>query len=209
MRARRAGVLAILLLLFVLFAFLVMSGRLYGWETAVYTRLSSWTRPGLTDLMRWITHMGDGNNMLCIVLALLLLPATRLESGVPAALSTGGAAVLNRTLKLLFARPRPDGALWLTEAGGYSFPSGHSMSSMALYLLLALVLWGKGRDRAFPRPLAVLCGILPIAIGVSRVYLGVHYAGDVLCGWLLGAVPALAVDAARPWLAGAGNEIRR
>lgn len=185
---------------FVLGAWLVLEGRLAGFEAAAYGFLASLRRTWLNAAMESVTRLGDGATIQLVVLILLLLPRTRLEAGVPIALSTGISGVLNRMLKEMFARPRPQ-VPWLVEAGGYSFPSGHSMTSMALYLLLAQVLWESGGGRRWPRGLAALCAVLPFAIGVSRVYLGVHYAGDVLCGWMAGAVIALLTGAARRWIA--------
>jgi undecaprenyl-diphosphatase len=84
------------------------------------------------------------------------------------------------------ARPRPSGAL--VPAAGYSFPSGHTVSSTATYGLLAVVAW-RSRLALAARWSAVVAGVaLPLLIGVSRIALGVHYPTDVLGGWLAGTV---------------------
>ena len=86
--------------------------------------------------------------------------------------------------KLVVSRPRPDANL--TEAGGFSFPSGHSAMSMAVYGCLAFAL--ARTCRGFPRAACALAGAaIVVAIGLSRIYLGVHYPSDVIAGWITGA----------------------
>lgn len=88
-------------------------------------------------------------------------------------------------LKLVFRRPRPD-VLRLVEQSGYSFPSGHAMNSMIFYGLAAYLLVRRGRH--WSRYLvAGFVAVLVLLIGLSRIYLGVHYASDVLAGFLIGA----------------------
>ncbi len=91
--------------------------------------------------------------------------------------------------KLIVSRPRPDESL--TEASGFSFPSGHSAMSMAVYGCLAFAL--ARACRGFPRAACVVGGALLVAaIGLSRIYLGVHYPSDVLAGWITGAAIVIA-----------------
>lgn len=94
-------------------------------------------------------------------------------------LSVGGAMLLNLLVKVAFARPRP--ALWMSlkPAGYFSFPSGHAMGSAAMATALGFLLW---RHRG--HWLAWVLGLLfALAVGWSRMYLGVHYPSDVLAGW--------------------------
>ena len=95
-------------------------------------------------------------------------------------------------MKVIVERARPDGAEALATAGGYAFPSGHSATAVALYGALALIVARHGDARA--RRAAIAAAVaLSVLVGVTRVYLGVHYPTDVLAGWLLGgAVLAVA-----------------
>ena len=103
----------------------------------------------------------------------------------------GGAIILFNIVKEIVQRPRPDLVPHAVPVGNYSFPSGHSTLSAALYLTLAVLLAGAQR-RSGLRLYTLVVGVLVVAvIGFSRVYLGVHWPSDVLAGWTLGATWAL------------------
>ena len=97
--------------------------------------------------------------------------------------SFAGALLLSGLLKLIFARPRPDLFPPLVVEHSYSFPSGHTMSAIAYYGLLALVLWQRGR-----RGWAILAGLWVPLVALSRVYLGAHYPSDVLASLAVGTI---------------------
>jgi undecaprenyl-diphosphatase len=110
-------------------------------------------------------------------------------------------------LKLVYSRPRPD----LVPHGSYvysaSFPSGHSTLSAATFLTLAMLIASLEPNRGTKVMVYVLAFALVLSVGVSRVYLGVHWPSDVLAGWCLGAAWALAA-----WIAllrfGARDDVR-
>ena len=106
-------------------------------------------------------------------------------------LASSGGGLLNAALKAIFARERPTIVPPLVTALHSSFPSGHAMSSAAIYLSLAVLLAGlvpRRRDRAYILGVALTFTFL---VGLSRIYLGVHYPSDVLAGWTLGIVWAM------------------
>jgi membrane-associated phospholipid phosphatase len=148
--------------------------------------------PWLTTTMRFITWAGDGRVLvgLTVVLTLLLWKRFRLEAAY-LVLVGASLAVMSPTLKWLFHRPRPDSALRLVEAGYYSFPSGHSLGSAGVYVAVAVMIAVIApRYRVLG---AVACVVVVTAVGLSRVYLRVHYPSDVIGGWALGVVWALGV----------------
>lgn len=114
-----------------------------------------------------------------IALVLGLALARRLREGLFAGLAIVGSALLNLAAKPMFGRERP--TLWesIAPEDNYSFPSGHAMGSMTLACVLVLLAW---RTRA--RWPVLLAGVVfVVLVGMSRVYLGVHYPSDILAGW--------------------------
>ena len=107
------------------------------------------------------------------------------------ALEVGGAAVLDKVLKPLFARPRPTLYPHLVPETNYSFPSGHAVGDLAFAMALFLVVGTLIRGRW--RSLGYLSIGLALLIGASRPYLQVHYPSDVLAGWALGLAWVLAL----------------
>ena len=100
------------------------------------------------------------------------------------------------TLKALIARPRPDIVPWLSHVHSSSFPSGHSMMSAVVYLSLGLMLSDLTSRRLVKTFVVVAPLTISALVGLSRVYMGVHYPTDVVAGWWLGISWSLAC-----WLA--------
>lgn len=143
----------------------------------------------LPEIMRDFTALGGVAWLtlvtVCVAGFLILKRNTPTALFLLAAVSTG---ILTSTLaKELIARPRPD----LVPHGSYvtsaSFPSGHSMMATLVYLTLAIVIArGQKQRRVKAYVIGIACA-LSLAVGVSRVYLGVHWPTDVLAGWALGS----------------------
>lgn len=100
---------------------------------------------------------------------------------------TGFVYLINDGLKNTFERPRPN-VMHLTKATGYSLPSGHSIVSMVFYGLIILFFVSKIKDKKYRRLVQVLVFVLILLIGLSRVYLRVHFFSDVIAGQSLGLV---------------------
>ncbi len=146
-----------------------------------------------TSMVRDVTALGSTTvlTILVVFVALLLASMGRWRTGVLVALACASGSWANVLLKHVVARTRPDLVPHLMAETSNSFPSGHAANSAIVYLTLATLAWPLLRRpaaRAFAMAAAVL---LVIAIGASRVYLGVHWPSDVLAGWLFGALWAI------------------
>ena len=141
-------------------------------------------------MARDLTSLGSWTLVSLFTLAVVgfLLLQRRFGWIVLVAFSVGGAGALDYALKALFGRVRPDVVPHLQDITGPSFPSGHTMISAATYLTLGALVARLNRRR-WTR-VYVLCVALALTflVGISRVYLGVHYPTDVLGGWTAGLV---------------------
>lgn len=120
----------------------------------------------------------------------LLVTRKRTEAALLGA-AFAGSAVLNAGLKLFFHRARPDLVPHLADVSNGSFPSGHAMISAATYLTLGVLLAHTQPRLAAKVYLVAIAIVLVIAVGLSRLYLGVHWPSDVLAGWCVGAAWAI------------------
>jgi undecaprenyl-diphosphatase len=142
---------------------------------------------GLTAAARAVTWAGSAFVLvpLALVCCLLLVRAGLRREAFAVALSLAGAMLLSDVVKLLVSRPRPP-VEHLQTVTGSSFPSGHSTQASAFWFSLVLALATAGVAPLVTRVAAGLALVLVLAVALSRVYLGVHYPGDVLAGVLLG-----------------------
>lgn len=195
---------------FAVFSWAVAAGRLTGLDAAVGAWVAGFQRPGLTWLMQVFTYLGSAWVLIPAGVGLVVW-ARRAGGAAAGGGATGAAAagiaalvgawVLNALLKVFFHRARPGPLVALMSAVGYGYPSGHTMTSTAFYAVAAYTVaavLSEGREGAEGRThaaadghvtalLAALATGLVLAVGASRVYLGVHYATDVLGGYLAGA----------------------
>lgn len=184
----------------------VLTDRTLPFDLAIRNAVHAWASPPLTTLMIGITQMGAPSMLITITIIVGLYLAVKRQAPLAAvlALSTIGASAAEESIKLLYHRVRPPAFFGYDEPMTYSFPSGHSATSICFYGLLAVILAGSIKSRARRRALRIAACLLVLSIGFSRVYLGVHYPADVLGGyafglaWLLGVVNATAGRWLRP-----------
>lgn len=149
--------------------------------------------PWLEIALQDVTSLGGNTvvTMMTIFALGFLLVVGKKGAALLVLVCIGGGAALSTFLKMGFARPRPDLVAHLVEVQSASFPSGHAMLSAVTYLTLGALLarvQARRRVRAYLLGVAVL---LTVTIGISRIYLGVHWPTDVLAGWCLGAAWAM------------------
>ena len=165
----------------------ILSGDILELDSAAYRFFVVFARrPWLTTIMEGFSALASP-----VVLAVMLLVIAAFAPGrMPGRCATANlvlAVALNFLLKTIVQRPRPDGFRLAAESG-YSFPSGHSMVSMAFYGLLVWMVWRYEKDRLLRVFLMIAFSLVIAMVGVSRIYLGVHYASDVIAGFCVSLV---------------------
>jgi undecaprenyl-diphosphatase len=141
-----------------------------------------------TTLMKAITWLGSTAVVIPLTLAVAawLLWRRRWWLAAFLAASVAGASLLSAIAKYVIDRDRPPESLRLQHPVGSAFPSGHSTQAAATYLALAFVVFALTDRRAVRLVTSIAAALVVFAVGISRVYLGVHWATDVIAGWLLG-----------------------
>ena len=141
------------------------------------------------EMMRDVTAFGGTGPLSFITLAgiLYLLLRRRLRTALFLFVAISGGQLLSSLLKLGFDRPRPDLVPHGAQVYTASFPSGHAMMTAVVYLTLAALLARSESRRRIKTYLLLLAACVTLAVGASRVYLGVHWPSDVLGGWMIGS----------------------
>lgn len=141
---------------------------------------------GLTFIMLFITNFCNPIILILLSLVILLICKDK-KMGLIIIINLLVSILLNIIFKGIIQRDRPLEDFLITESG-YSFPSGHSMVSMAYYGLIIYFIYKKIKDKRVRNVLMILIGFLILAIGFSRIYLGVHFASDVIGGFLISII---------------------
>lgn len=157
----------------------IMSGDIIGYNIISKFLISDFVTP----IAKFITNFG-GAIFLIILTIVLFLVIKNKKIGASIFSNLVIVTVLNQLLKNILQRPRPT-EFRIIEETGYSFPSGHSMTSMAFYGYLIYLIYKYVKNKYVKWISIVLLGILICSIGISRIYLGVHYTSDVLGGFLI------------------------
>ena len=182
----RISLLLIGLISFFFLAYLVTFKPDLGFDGAVSHYIQQFRSPKLTAIMKFITHYASWQMITLLCVLFLLLPGTRTSAGYLLAASSLLTTGCSTLLKLLFQRIRPEEVLPLVSQSSFSFPSGHAIISFVFYGLLILLLLPHLKNKPAKYCLTGLLCLLVFFIGLSRVYLGVHYPTDVLAGWSMG-----------------------
>ena len=193
--------------LFAVVAWLMMNGKLEGFDRAVQNFFFSLRRDWLTTILVPFSYSGNWPLPTVICAILLAIPKTRTTFGVPMSVTCLSCVGIYQALKYSFQRPRPDVSVHLLVQDGYSFPSGHSLTSLVawtmLILLFAYYYKNQGaslpiykkhpqpaqayiRDNGKRKLVNTLLIIYIVLMGLSRIYVGVHWPSDVFGSWILG-----------------------
>lgn len=183
------GAACVLLIGFICLSQSLSSSWLQAFDGRIASAVQSLRSDGLTPAAKWITLLGRAKAESAIFLvagAILLFRLRQKWETLVLLVGVLTAWGLNTVLKGVFERDRPAGT-WLIEETGFSFPSGHAMVSILFYGLIGYLVWVNVRSKwkaAWLIP--VITCMLVLGIGLSRIYLGVHYPSDVLAGFAAG-----------------------
>lgn len=161
---------------------LVLGGYTLEFDEQILQAIHSASNVQLDRFFSFATELGGFYAVTVIGLVLVgwLIKTNRKVSAIMVVFGVAGAGLVNVLLKLIFERPRPD--LWeqIVLEGSFSFPSGHAMASSSIALSCIIVSWRT----KWRMPVLFVSVVYIVLIGVSRLYLGVHYPSDVIGGWL-------------------------
>lgn len=176
-------VVVLCLILFGIICYGVLSYNSLVIDTKVYSFITNnIMNDGLTPILKAITELGG---VAFTVLAGVLIFMFCKKNRWFITFDLVGVTLVNQVIKHIIRRPRPN-VLRLVEESGYSFPSGHSMVSMAFYGIIIYLVYKNVSNKYLKWILIILLSLLILSIGFSRIYVGVHYFTDVAGGFLLG-----------------------
>jgi membrane-associated phospholipid phosphatase len=163
----------------------VLEGETRHFDEVTRAAVHQFASPTLTATMRGISFIGSSFFLTTATVTMFIWFLTHRwrREGWLLGITMLGAAILNTTLKLTFQRPRPAPFFNLMAPESYSFPSGHSLASFCFFGALAIIFTARIDNRKINFFIWAISALLVLLIGLSRIYLGVHYTTDVLAGY--------------------------
>lgn len=155
-------------------------------DNTLYSLIIKMLSTNITAIMLFISYLGSAVTLITLSIGFLILLRNKRNSKF-IIINLILVFFLNRILKEIIARPRPE-VLRLTIEKGYSFPSGHSMVATGFYGFLIYLVYKNIENKKIRHTLIVFLCLLILSIGISRIYLGVHYATDVIGGIIIGLI---------------------
>lgn len=159
----------------------VRNKEVFPFDAPMLNMLHAMATSRLNHVFVLMTQLGYmwGVMPLDVIVLMALLVRRRFRDGLFFGIAVIGSAVLDIVAKNYFGRVRPDLWLSITPETTYSFPSGHAMGSATLGMALILLFW----PTRWRWPVMIASVVFVLLVGISRVYLGVHYPSDILAGW--------------------------
>ncbi|HEX7284802.1 MAG TPA: phosphatase PAP2 family protein [Candidatus Angelobacter sp.] len=166
----------------------MLEGDTRAFDFAIRNWVHGFASPGLTRAMTAISLLGYDVLIVELVVAVVIFLRLRWRRAAAwLAVSMAGALALDLALKFAFRRQRPQ-PFFGDAPHSFSFPSGHALSSFVFYAVLAGLIAQRIRPQALRVAVGAAAGAVIAAIGLSRIYLGVHYPSDVIAGYLAAAI---------------------
>lgn len=177
--------LLILIIQFLILTILVKLGYTKSVDNDLYQFIMKMKTNQVTDFFKAITKLGNLSEL--IIMSLIFLIIVRDEKGIMVIINIINVQLLNVIVKWIVKRNRPTG-LRLIEESYYSYPSGHAMLTFIIYGFLIYLIYKKMHNKPLKWIFIIMVILIIMMIGVSRIYLGVHYFTDVIGGYLLSLI---------------------
>ncbi len=178
-------ILTLCLVIFSIFTYKVVKDKPLYIDDTVYNYISNnIINENRTKVVKLITNITSPLGVILSAVILIIIIKNK-KIKISLAIDLLGITIINNLLKVIITRDRPNINRLVTETG-YSFPSGHSITSMVLYGYLIYLIYKYIDNKKIKIPLIIILSLLIVTIGFTRIYLGVHYTSDVIGGFLLG-----------------------
>ena len=186
---KRTILIALLTILFVILTFLTKTDLLTNFDYSIYNLVVMNMNDNLTNIFNSITFLGSGISIasICVLSLIISFYLKKRNIGLIIAGCVTFNSLFSEFLKMIIQRPRPE-ILQLATESSYSFPSSHTLASVSLCGILLYFVLKSNLDKNLRIILSAVLILLPILIGISRIYLGVHNASDVLGGMILAII---------------------
>ena len=152
--------------------------KLTSFDMKISEFVWSFRSPLLTDIMKFITFLASTKFIIIILVIYIII-----KRDILFPLNMSIITIINQVMKRIIKRQRPSN--YLVKEKNYSFPSGHSMASCAFYGYIIYKIYNSTYNKYFKIISIIICVLIILLIGLSRIYLGVHYFSDVICGYLI------------------------
>lgn len=177
-------IFTISLLLFITLVILISVNKISRFDSFIYNNIIKMKSAKMTGFMKIITNCASVKVIIILCIASLISLFYKYKGSIFLLINVMISSALNVIVKNIICRERPSGIRLITETG-YSFPSGHAMASISFYCFLIFLVLNSKLSKGYKIMISIILSILILLIGVSRIYLGVHYASDVIGGYLL------------------------
>ena len=173
-------------ILFIALTLLIAFDYIIPFDNMIYNLITFNINSYLTTIFKVITFLGSTPFMIFLTIFLFIIFLIK-RKNIQAYLVAGTiilSTIINNIIKIIIRRPRPN-VIKLVIENSYSFPSGHTMAAVTMYGLLFYLIGKMSIKKSLKKILRTFLVILPILIGISRIYLGAHFASDVIGAYLL------------------------
>ena len=186
---KKTILIIILSILFIILFILIKTNQIESFDISIYNLIAANINDNLTSFFKIMTFLGEGVSIAsyCIIALIVTYILKRKNIGLIIAGCVTFNSLFSEIIKRIIQRPRPE-ILRLINESSYSFPSSHTLASVSLCGILIYIIYRSDLNKSVKAISTIILTLFPILIGISRIYLGVHNASDVLGGAILAVI---------------------